>query len=398
MAQISSRNGFKQSTTSTTGPSAMRTVNKEEALQMEAEALAKLQKERLQSVKEVSVSVSVGSACSKLPNAKHEHDLIHFPEAENFNKHTADTLSDRDIEKLTAAELEKLLLDKSFGHRHVTRPHTLPNTPLLSPSFSSQFYSQAPFSGGQWTGGLHRPVAQTASYRSMSVTFPKSLDPFQNGFYPAQTTYRPSEPVCVGLHAKPYLSFPLQPSTPIRPHTVLPIYGTVTPELANLYNKIASTSEYLKNSKSNSDLQSANTMTPKLPCGESSSDVSKFDWLDLDPLSKARMESVELVQSTAEAGHKVDTGAAAGDPWEQVLQKQTPSESCQPDAKADDTSFKQQTGKPTHGPSVTRSLSLNLRSTSSQISHRAQGPTTKTLQVPFLFLVFLKKIYFALII
>lgn len=380
MAQISSRNGFKQSTTSTTGPSAMRTVNKEEALQMEAEALAKLQKERLQSVKEVSVSVSVGSACSKLPNAKHEHDLIHFPEAENSNKHTADTLSDRDIEKLTAAELEKLLLDKSFGHRHVTRPHTLPNTPLLSPSFSSQFYSQAPFSGGQWTGGLHRPVAQTASYRSMSVTFPKSLDPFQNGFYPAQTTYRPSEPVCVGLHAKPYLSFPLQPSTPIRPHTVLPVYGTVTPELANLYNKIASTSEYLKNSKSNSDLQSANTMTPKLPCGESSSDVSKFDWLDLDPLSKARMESVELVQSTAEAGHKVDTGAAAGDPWEQVLQKQTPSESCQPDAKADDTSFKQQTGKPTHGPSVTRSLSLNLRSTSSQISHRAQGPTTKTLQ------------------
>ncbi|XP_041052806.1 phosphatidylinositol 4-phosphate 3-kinase C2 domain-containing subunit alpha [Carcharodon carcharias] len=378
MAQISSRNGFKQP--ATVGHSGKRTVGKEEALQMEAEALAKMQKERSQSLKEDQTMKSASSACQKSPSTIQEYDLIHFPEAESSKKQAADTLSDLDIEKLTSVELEKLLLDKNFGPKKITRPHTLPNTPLVSPSFSSQFFSRAPFPAGQWTGGLQRPLAQTPGYHATPVTYPKQPDPFQNGFGPGQSSYRPSEPVYVGLRAHQFMPFPLQPAAPVHPTGVLPAYSTVTPELAKLYDKIASTSEYLKNSKSSSDLESVSTMVPKLPVCENSSDVSKFDWLDLDPLNKARIENLELSQSTTEIEQKIDAGTAAGDPWEQVLQKQSPSESSQPDVKSEGASLKQPSGKSTSGVSVTRSLSLNLRSTSSQFSDRIQGLTTKISQ------------------
>uniref|UniRef100_UPI00398EF5A0 phosphatidylinositol 4-phosphate 3-kinase C2 domain-containing subunit alpha isoform X2 n=1 Tax=Pristiophorus japonicus TaxID=55135 RepID=UPI00398EF5A0 len=370
MAQISNRNGFKQSAPATVGHSGKRAVGKEEALQMEAEALAKLQKERSQSLKDHPVK-SASGAFRKAPSTIQDYDLIHFPEAESSKKQAAEALSDLDIEKLTSAELEKLLLDKNFGPKKIVRPHTVPNTPLVSPSFSSQFYNRPPFSGGQWTGGLRRPIVQTTGYHATPVTYSKQPDPFQNGFGPAQSSFRPSEPVYVGLRAHQYMSFPLQ--------SAAPVYSTVTPELAKLYDKIASTSEYLKNSKSSNDLELASTMAPKLPVCENSSDVSKFDWLDLDPLSKARIDNLELSHSATETEQKVDAGAAAGDPWEQVLQKQSPSESSQPDVvKSEGASLKQPSGK--SGASVTRSLSLNLRSTSSQLSHRAQGPNAEISQ------------------
>ncbi|XP_069754328.1 phosphatidylinositol 4-phosphate 3-kinase C2 domain-containing subunit alpha isoform X2 [Narcine bancroftii] len=379
MAQISSRNGFKQPT-STVGHSGKQAVGKEEALQMEAEALAKLQKERLQNLKEEQSKKSASIAFSRSPKPKQEYDLIHFPEAENSKKQPVDLLSDQDIKKLTSAELEKLLLDQSSGPKNITRPHTLPNTPLVSPSFSGHFNSRVPLSAGQWTGGLQRPAVQTTGYHTTPMTFPKQPDPFCNGFCLGQSSYSPSEPMYVGLHAKPYIPFPLQPVAPRHPAAVLRVYSAVTPELAKLYDKIASTSEYLKNSKSSNDLESASTMIPKLPDCENSNDASKFDWLDLDPLSKVRIESVELSQSAVEAKEKSDIAAAAGDPWEQVLQKQTPSESCLSDAKNEEVLLKQLTGKSTSGRSVMRSLSLNLRSTSSQVSHRPQEPHTKTLQ------------------
>lgn len=46
MAQISNNNGFKQCSSSHLEPTRTKDVGKEEALQMEAEALAKLQKDR----------------------------------------------------------------------------------------------------------------------------------------------------------------------------------------------------------------------------------------------------------------------------------------------------------------------------------------------------------------
>ncbi|XP_048448796.1 phosphatidylinositol 4-phosphate 3-kinase C2 domain-containing subunit alpha-like [Rhincodon typus] len=380
MAQISSRNGFKQSAPATVGYSGKRAVGKEEALQMEAEALARLQKERSQSLKEDHPVRSASNACQKYPNTVQEYDLIHFPEAESSKKQAADALSDLDIENLTSAELEKLLLDKNFGPKKITRPHTLPSTPLVSPSFSSPFYNQALFSGGQWTGGIQGPVVQTSAYRARPVTYPKQPDPFQNGFgpVPGRSSYRPSEPIYIGLHAHQYMPFPLQTTTPVRPAGVIPPYSAVPPELAKLYDKIASTSEYLKNSKSSNDLESSSTMVPKLPVCENSNDVSKFDWLDLDPL-KARIENLELSYSATDIEVKVDAGTVAGDPWEQVLQKQSPSESSPPDIKSKVASFKQPSGKSPSGVSVTRSLSLNLRSTSSQLSDR--GRNNKSLQV-----------------
>ncbi|XP_067902369.1 phosphatidylinositol 4-phosphate 3-kinase C2 domain-containing subunit alpha [Heterodontus francisci] len=379
MAQISSRNGFKQSAPAV-GHSGKQAVGKEEALQMEAEALAKLQKERSQSLKEDYSVKSANSACQKPPSTIQEYDLIHFPEAESSKKQAADALSDLDIEKLTSAELEKLLLDKNFGPKKITQPHTLPNRPLVSPSFSCQFYNRAPFSGGQWTSGLQRPIVQTTVYHATPVTYPKQPDPFQNGFASGQSSYRPSDPVYVGLRAHQYMPFPLQPATHVHPATVLPAYSTVTPELAKLYDKIASTSEYLKNSKSSNDLELASTMVPKLPVCENSNDVSKFDWLDLDPLSKARIENLELPHSATKTEQKADAGTAAGDPWEQVLQKQNPSESSQRDVKNEGAMLKQPSGKSASGVSVTRSLSLNLQSTSSQLSDGVQGLNNKTSQ------------------
>ncbi|XP_060694930.1 phosphatidylinositol 4-phosphate 3-kinase C2 domain-containing subunit alpha isoform X1 [Hemiscyllium ocellatum] len=383
MAQISSRNGFKQSAPAAVGYSGKRAVGKEEALQMEAEALAKLQKERSQSLKEDHPVRSASSARQKSPNTVQEYDLIHFPEAEISKKRAADALSDLDIEKLTSAELEKLLLDKNFGPKNITRPPTLPNTPLVSPSFSSPFYSQALFSGGQWTGGIQVPVVQTSAYHPTPVTYPKQPDPFQNGFGPSpgQSSYRPSESIYIGLQGHQYMPFPLQSATPVHPTRVLPPYSTVPPELAKLYDKIASTSEYLKNSKTSNDLESSSTMVPKLPVCENSNDVSKFDWLDLDPLNKARIENLELSYSSTDIEPKVDTGTVAADPWEQVLQKQSPLESSPPDIKSEVASFNQSSVKSASGISVTRSLSLNLRSTSSQLSDSVQGQSDKSSQV-----------------
>uniref|UniRef100_A0A4W3IQD3 Phosphatidylinositol 4-phosphate 3-kinase C2 domain-containing subunit alpha n=1 Tax=Callorhinchus milii TaxID=7868 RepID=A0A4W3IQD3_CALMI len=101
-----------------------------------------------------------------------------------------------------------------------------------------------------------------------------------------------------------------------------------------------------------------------------------FDWLDLDPLSKPRLEA----PSPGEGGEREGPGAVtiAGDPWEQVLQRQDDTQPASATARQRATT--QPNGKVTSGASVTRSLSLNLRSTNSQLSHRASGHGTKTSQ------------------
>uniref|UniRef100_A0A4W3JKP8 Phosphatidylinositol-4-phosphate 3-kinase catalytic subunit type 2 alpha n=1 Tax=Callorhinchus milii TaxID=7868 RepID=A0A4W3JKP8_CALMI len=319
MAQISSRSGFKQ-------PAAgMRAVGREEALQMETEALAKLQKERSQGAKDC-LTRSLGSGHLKAQaGVRQEYDLIHFPEAEGSNQEAERVLSDLDIKNLTEAELEKLLLDSSFGPKSCSRPRTLPNAPLLSLSFSGQLYGQPAFPACPW-------AASTVGSRG--------------------PVYQAPQP----LQGHRFVPFPRQPAVAVQV-PALPVYTPVTPELAKLYDQIASTSEYLRNSKSSGDLESAGTMAPRLATSPGAREASSmFDWLDLDPLSKPRLEA----PSPGEGGEREGPGAVtiAGDPWEQVLQRQDDTQPASATARQRATT--QPNGKVTSGASVTRSLSCSV--------------------------------------
>uniref|UniRef100_H3BBV2 Phosphatidylinositol-4-phosphate 3-kinase catalytic subunit type 2 alpha n=1 Tax=Latimeria chalumnae TaxID=7897 RepID=H3BBV2_LATCH len=375
MAQLSSSNGFKQTASPSLGTSKTKDVGKEEALQMEAEALAKLQKEKKAPFNKDGLSSSFNSGDQKsLFDDKQEQDLMVFPESET-KKRTTDSLSSIDVDKLTQAELEKLLLDDSFESGKAlkaTKTPQLSGATALSSSFSGRFYSPPPFQGTQWapslprpvTGTLPRPVIPPSVYPAAS--YPKHSGPFQNGFTPGMSVCRSSEPVYLSLCSQsPYMSYPLQPTAPLHPTSSMPVYpSTVTPEMAKLFDKIASTSEYLKNGKLNTELEFTNNKTTVLNTqAPQNSEMSKFDWLDLDPLSKPRVDNVEILHYAA-SDEKVDH--VAGDPWDAVLleEKHEQSQSLQP------------RGRTSSSVSVTRSQSLILRSTHSQFT-RAQGQASQ---------------------
>ncbi|MGH0121236.1 UNVERIFIED_CONTAM: hypothetical protein FKN15_025943 [Acipenser sinensis] len=383
MDQISSSNGFKQNVSPALGTSGAQDVGKEEALQMEAEALAKLQREKKTTLNLETMSCN-GANQRALSSSRSERDLIVFPESDARKRAERDAFKDIDVEKLTNAELEKLLLDDNFGaNNKAPRPATLPGTPVLSSSFSGQLYSQTPFHGGQWNPGLTGsansavpgPVIQTSLYPA--AAFPKQACPFQNGFNPRMPSYRAPEPVY--LSAQPqYMPFPLQPSAPLHSTAVMPVYQQpVTPELAKLFDKIASTSEYLKYGKSTStDLESAiaKAMIPKLQTSENTN-MSKFEWLDLDPLSKPRLDSAEVAQHIE--GAVKEESSVAGDPWDAVLQDESTPESSLPPGKCGRSASFHPNGKSPAGTSVTRSQSLNIRPTSAQ-PPKTPGQTTET--------------------
>ncbi|PNJ47456.1 PIK3C2A isoform 4, partial [Pongo abelii] len=130
MAQISSNSGFKECPSSHPEPTRAKDVDKEEALQMEAEALAKLQKDRQVTDNQRGFELSSSTRKKAQVYNKQDYDLMVFPESDSQKR-----ALDIDVEKLTQAELEKLLLDDSFETR---KTPVLPVTPILSPSFSAQ--------------------------------------------------------------------------------------------------------------------------------------------------------------------------------------------------------------------------------------------------------------------
>ncbi|XP_039389574.1 phosphatidylinositol 4-phosphate 3-kinase C2 domain-containing subunit alpha [Mauremys reevesii] len=348
MAQISSSNGQRSSPS--LGTARTKDVDKEEALQMEAEALAKMQKERVVTGSK-QTSESLSSTRQKAQtHYKQDHDLMVFPEAV-AKKRVEDKLSTVDIDKMTHAELEKLLLDESFESSKVP---ALPATPVLSPSFSSPFYIGPTGQRGQWTPRLPGPVTCTLPPIYPSASYSKQAGVFQNGFHPYQST----EPVYLSLPGRSqYISYPLTTTTPFHPRGSLPMYPpTLTPEMAKVFDKIASTSEFLKNGKSSTDLEMTDfkSIVPKLPTSENSSDISKFDWLDLDPLSKPKVDNVEIL-CNAEDDAKVTSSTFAEDPWDAVLLEEKLLVTCHLERKVN--------GKSTAGATVTRSQSLNIRTT-----------------------------------
>lgn len=387
MAQISSGNGFKLDV-----PQPKGVVGKEEALRMEEEALAKLQREKRPTLSaSASPSTSAASSSFSKPSKstttapqptpstnRPEKDLIVFPETK---KHTGqDKFRDIDVDKLTDEELEKLLLDENFGaNSKVSRPSLLGFN--LSASYpGGHVCSSSPFQGSQWGSVLSTPSSSNVSTPTHqpppmfpSAPFPKP-GTFQNGFTPSMSPF-----MALSAQQSPFITF-----NPIQPAAAAMVFPppAVDPEMAKLFDKIASTSEYLKNGKSAStDLDSSQAGTaslapnppPQQPAVIESSSIGRFDWLDLDPLTKRKTENEEASQASGGAAQAVP-GAPAGDPWDAVLETEgnSASSSPPPDAKA---SVRSQHRRASTGASVTRSHSLNIPGTSSQHKPNSQEKT-----------------------
>ncbi|XP_071988563.1 phosphatidylinositol 4-phosphate 3-kinase C2 domain-containing subunit alpha-like, partial [Engystomops pustulosus] len=311
MAQTSSSNGLRQN--------GRKDVGKEEAIQMEAEALDKLRREK-------RLLGSAGSA----PPGSGVQDLMVFPESDPQLR-AQNSLYNVDVEKLPLAELEKLLLDDTFVG--VPTPRVLPQTQVLCPPVSSQSFRTPTFQCSQWTPvPLPQPAFQPPGRALQFLSLPA---------------------------AAPYASFSMSGRAPFPMRGALPPYpGGVTPDMAKLLDKIARTSELLRNGKSNHETRSPQSPMPGSPQegADQAQDMSKFDWLDLDPLSKPKAEAVEL-SGGAEAAAM---GSEAGDPWDAVLLEEKPVTSTYTERKVG--------GRSPSGATVTRSHSLNLRPAHGQLS------------------------------
>uniref|UniRef100_A0A4W5JU04 Phosphatidylinositol 4-phosphate 3-kinase C2 domain-containing subunit alpha n=1 Tax=Hucho hucho TaxID=62062 RepID=A0A4W5JU04_9TELE len=376
MAQISSGNGFKLDVAQPMG-----VVGKEEALRMEAEALAKLQREKrhtLPATTTFSSASSKNAAPRPTPSSSSrlEKDLIVFPDAKKQAE--KDKFKDIDVDKLTNEELEKLLLDDSFGANSgkALRPSSLMAFNLSASYPGGQATcSPSPFPNGQWTpsilttpscSGVSTPTHhQSPMFPSAPFPKPQTCS-FQNGFSPAMPPY-------MGLPG-PQTSF--MAFTPIQqPGAMVFQQPTVTPEMAKLFHKIHSTSEYLKNGRSAStDLDAAPTSAVSLapnppPPAVEPLAVSCFEWLDLDPLNRCKAEGEEGTSPAPSGTVTVVGGPAGGDPWDAVLLDETEGGaggSSPPTEVKGHLAGRSQPRQLSVGAGVTRSHSLTIPESSSQ--------------------------------
>uniref|UniRef100_A0A8C5QNM3 Phosphatidylinositol 4-phosphate 3-kinase C2 domain-containing subunit alpha n=1 Tax=Leptobrachium leishanense TaxID=445787 RepID=A0A8C5QNM3_9ANUR len=352
MAQVSSSNGLRQKVSPPSTSS--KDVDKEEALQMEAEALAKLHKDRsvVGRPSNIFLQMQQKTAATSISDS----DLMVFPESDA----RAATAGQRtDFDKLTPAELEKLLLDENFECCKPLKPLAVP--PVPNPSVSTQYYLSPSFQTSQWSAGMQGHVSCTLP-PNVSIHFPKCPDPFQNGLNPNMSA-RSREPVYLGIPAQvPFVSFPSTANMASFHLTrSLPTFSNaVSPDMAILLDKVARTSEFLKNGKAGhgKDSLPAGTAACHMQTNEKLEDISKFDWLDLDPLSKPKVDSMELSSTSLEAVVPL-SAAGADDPWDAVLLEETPVNSAQFDQKCHLKSHS--------GATVIRSHSLNFRTTNSQL-------------------------------
>ncbi|KTG44161.1 hypothetical protein cypCar_00013741 [Cyprinus carpio] len=363
MAHISSGNGFKFDRPASPGvvrPKGI--VGKEEALRMEVDALNKIKREKRHTLPATAPSVNpLPNPSVQTSTSRQEKDLIVFSESETQKKEQKDKFEDIDLEKLTKEELEKLLLDDSFCVSQMTRPSSLLGCNLSASYPGGHAFSPSSF---HWTPTPTH--AQTPIFPS--APFPKPPCSFQNGFSPALSTF-------ISLPAQPtsFLSF-----TPIQPPAAL-VYPqpAITPEMAKLFDKIASTSEYLKNGRSSSmetELGSVKSLEP-MPQPSEPPSISRFEWLDLDPLNKRKEVEVEEAP-TVSSGPFVEESGTAKDPWDAVLLDEPEvvgngSPSAQVKSKV---TLATQPRRASTGAAVTRSQSLNIPATSTDHSPGKQFP------------------------
>lgn len=380
MAQMSSGNGFKPD-----APQQKGVVGKEEALRMEEEALAKLQREKRST--QSSPSSAASSSFSKpkpsgattsppqsAPSSQRpEKDLIVFPETKMLEE--PDQFRDIDVDKLSNEELEKLLLDENFGAQSkVSRPSSLLGFNLSASYPGGHVCSSSPFQSGHWPSVLSTPSSSSVSTPTHQPTplFPSAPFPkpgsFQNGFTPTISPYMGLPP-----HQASFMAF-----TPIQPAAAMVFPPpAVDPQMAKLFDKIASTSEYLRNGKgSGTEPDSSQAGPPSLapnpppprPTAAEAAAISRFDWLDLDPLTKPKTENQEVVGASGGPA-QAEPGDPAGDPWDAVLE--TEGGSSPPLEKKASPPARSQQRRSSLGSAVTRSHSLNVPGSSSQ--HRAHS-------------------------
>ncbi|XP_062402676.1 phosphatidylinositol 4-phosphate 3-kinase C2 domain-containing subunit alpha [Sardina pilchardus] len=397
MAQISSGNGHLPGSPGVMRPRGV--VGKEEALRMEEEALAKLQRDKRHPLPtSASSSSSLSSLSSSRPSAKPdgaagpaavasgrpEKDLIVFPEAEAKKRGgEKDALKNIDVNKLTNAELEKILLDTTFDtnmNSKVTRPSSLLNCNLSASYPGGHAYSPVPFqqhvASSPWSSSVSISSISSTSALSTpthpqaavfpSAPFPKPACPFQNGFTPPMPAYLPMP----GFQQTPFMPFTaIQAPVVFQP-------PTVSPEMAKLFDKITSTSEYLKNERSSSmEMDSAPPKSlepapPPAPVDPPS--ISRFEWLDLDPLTMRKAEQEEVAGAVAPPGSLCPPrpgsggeGSAARDPWDAVLLDEPEAGAASSSSSTPDQVKASTVRRASTGTAVTRSHSLNIPATSS---------------------------------
>uniref|UniRef100_A0A8C1UMB7 Phosphatidylinositol 4-phosphate 3-kinase C2 domain-containing subunit alpha n=1 Tax=Cyprinus carpio TaxID=7962 RepID=A0A8C1UMB7_CYPCA len=354
MAHISSGNGFQFDRPASPGVVRPKgSVGKEEALRMELEALDKIKREKRHTLPVTASSVnSLPNPMTQTSTSRQEKDLIVFSESETQKEEQKDKFEDIDLEKLTKEELEKLLLDDSFGVNKMTRPSS-----LLGCNLSASYPGRHAFNPASFHWTPTPTHAQTPIFPS--VPFPKPPCSFQNGFSPALSPFI-SQPT-------PFLSF-----TPVQPPAAL-VYQqpAVTPEMAKLFDKIASTSEYLKNGRSSSmetESGSVKSLEP-MPQPSEPPNISRFEWLDLDPLNKRKEVEVEETRTVSGCPFTEESGTAK-DPWDAVLLDEhevvdNGSPSVQVKSKV---TLATQPRRASTGAAVTRSQSLNIPATSTDHS------------------------------
>lgn len=287
MDQMSSDNGYELDSRPK-GP-----VGKDEALRMEADALNKMQHKRKYTTKlhPSHVNVLPNSQVTITPISQLEKDLIVFPDSEPKKGAEKDLFGDIDVETLTNEELEKLLLDDNFG-----RPSSLLNRNISANS------------GGQ----AFSPYTANTSMLPISKSTVPNLTHLQGPVFPFQHVHLPGQ-------QRPFL--PYVSVQPVNPHVFH--QPVMTPEMAKLFDKIASTSEYLRNGRSSvmdDNSVSVKSLEP-VPHPTDSPSISRFDWLDLDPLSKHRVEAEENLG--AFRGPVIVESVPANDPWDAVLREET---------------------------------------------------------------------------
>ncbi|XP_059420879.1 phosphatidylinositol 4-phosphate 3-kinase C2 domain-containing subunit alpha-like [Carassius carassius] len=352
MAHISSGNGFKCDRPASPGvdrPKAI--VGKEEALRMELEALDKIKREKRHTLPVTASSVnSLPNPMTQTSTSRQEKDLMVFSESETQKDEQKDKFEDIDLEKLTKEELEKLLLDDSFGVNKITRPSSLLGCNLSASYPGGHAFNPASF---HWTPTPTH--AQTPIFPS--VPFPKPPCSFQNGFSPALSPF-----ISLPAQPTPFLSF-----TPVQPPAAL-VYQqpAVTPEMAKLFDKIASTSEYLKNGRSSSmetESGSVKSLEP-MPQPSEPPNFSRFEWLDLDPLNKRKEVEVEGTRTVSGCPFIEESGTAK-DPWDAVLDEHEVVDNSSPSVQVESkVTLATQTRRASTGAAVTRGQSFNIPATS----------------------------------
>lgn len=352
---------------------------------MEEEALAKLQREKRSTQSSPSSAASLSfskpnpSGATNSPpqpapsSLRPEKDLIVFPETKMPEE--PDQFRDIDVDKLSNEELEKLLLDENFGtHSKVSRPSSLLGFNLSASYPGGHVCSSSPFQSGHWASVMSTPSSSSVSTPTHQPTplFPSAPFPkpgsFQNGFTPTISPYMGLPP-----NQASFMAF-----TPIQPAAAMVFPPpAVDPQMAKLFDKIASTSEYLRNGKvSGTEPDSSHAGPPSLapnpppprPTAAEAAAISRFDWLDLDPLTKPKTENQEVVVASGGPA-QAEPGDPAGDPWDAVLETEGGSSPLL-EKKASPPARSQQR-RSSSGSTVTRSHSLNVPGSSSQ--HRAHS-------------------------